>query len=94
MRRTTARNRALSRGKRDVPARDAAQTRAGHAWNAAALLFVLWNILKVPFDAAFREGHSLRWFDWLPYYAGDVLLAIDALVWHSHGVGAASQGAL
>ena len=39
------------RGKRDVPARDAAQTRAGHAWNAAALLFVCGTS-----ESALRRG--------------------------------------
>ena len=38
---------------------------------------MLWNILKVPFDAAFREGHPLQWFDWLPYYLDDDAMMVD-----------------
>lgn len=58
----------------------------GHAWNTAVLFFVMWNIAAVPFNIVFREGHAISVLDWLPYYVGDIVLILDALIWHSHCV--------
>ena len=94
VRRTTARNRGLS-------AASATTTPAAPRKRARATpgTWPRFRLCYSTSESALRRGLPRGPFviggsSWLPYYAGDALLAIDALVWHSHGVGAASQGAL